>query len=57
MAEGSTNDAVLDSHYENMEKMYSLKSKLKRYKTNTSKLQQHELQLFELKEVEKESNK
>jgi hypothetical protein len=40
------------------EKLYKeINPLLKRYKNNNSKLQQHELQLFELKEVEKESNK
>eukprot|EP00801_Mesodinium_rubrum_P001567 Mrub_01567.p1 GENE.Mrub_01567~~Mrub_01567.p1 ORF type:complete len:670 (-),score=215.85 Mrub_01567:86-2023(-) len=51
-------DAIVEDNYALKEKLYKdINPKLKRFKTNNSKLQQHELQLFELKEVEKESNK
>lgn len=50
-------DSEFDAHTANVEALYKIKSSLKRFKTNNSKLTQHELQLFELKEVEKESNK
>lgn len=50
-------DAVFEGHTANVDALYKIKSSMKRFKTNNSKLTQHELQLFELKEVEKESNK
>lgn len=50
-------DSLFEAHTANVEALYKIKSSMKRYKTNNSKLTQHELQLFELKEVEKESNK
>jgi len=50
-------DAEFDSHSANVDALAKIKHKMKRFKANNSKLTQHELQLFELKEVEKESNK